>query len=654
MCGFAGVWPISNNTESVRVARRMIAALHHRGPDGQDIWRDEENGMALAHARLAIVDLSHAGTQPMASASGRFMLVFNGEIYNHLALRAQLEREGLAPAWRGHSDTETLLAAIDAWGVDPTVQACTGMFAIALWDRLNGRLRLIRDRFGEKPLYWTVTRGGLLFGSELKALMQSGMLERKLSRDAAADMLRHNNIPAPRTVFEGVFKLEPGHWLEFSGPTLHGESTPYWCATEAWSRGRSRPFAGSETDAVRQLDSLLRSAIRGQMVADVPLGAFLSGGIDSSTIVALMQAQSSRPVRTFSIGFDVAAYNEAEAAKAVARHLGTQHTELYVTARDALDVIPKLPTIFCEPFADSSQIPTYLVAKMARQHVTVALSGDAGDEVFGGYNRYLFGPALQRRLGSIPPRLRRRLAQILNALPPHRWDAIMRASGRWLPPAWRFSDAGDKLAKVARALAANGPDELYESFISQWPNASRMVPSSDSRFQPLEWCALGLEGLSFAEQMMLQDTLGYLPDDILTKVDRASMAVSLEGRIPFLDHHLYEFAASLPLHFKVRGGATKWLLRQLLYEHVPQALIDRPKVGFGVPLDTWLRSELRDWAESLLSPQQLSAVGMFDVEGVRAAWREHLSGRRSLHHPLWCVLMYQAWHQEHMSSGPSC
>jgi asparagine synthase (glutamine-hydrolysing) len=587
----------------------------------------------------------------MTSASAGHVIVFNGEIYNHLNLRQQLEKDGLAPRWRGHSDTETLLAAIEAWGIADALRACTGMFAFALWDCRNRRLILARDRFGEKPLYWAMTPQGLVFGSEMKALVRSGLLGKRLSRDAAAAMLWHNNIPAPMTVFEDVFKLMPGHWQSFDSPGQRGEPQAYWRATEAWANGQSHPFEGGDDEALLQFETLLSGVVRNQMVADVPLGAFLSGGIDSSTVVALMQAQSTRPVRTFSIGFHEAGYNEAESARSVAKHLGTAHTELYVTPQDALEVIPRLPTMYCEPFADSSQIPTHLVARMARQHVTVALSGDAGDEVFGGYNRYLFGPTLARRLARFPRPLRQGLVRVLSALPPHQWDALIGRFSRLLPLAWRFGDVGNKLAKVAKGLSSRNTGELYASFLSHWPNPQDVVPGATSSYATPNWESLGLERLKFAEQMMLQDTIGYLPDDILTKVDRAAMAASLEGRIPFLDHHLYEFAAALPLRFKVRDGVTKWLVRQLLYKHVPKELVDGPKVGFGVPLDAWLRSELRDWAESLLSRERLSDVGMFDVTQVRSAWQEHLSGRRNRHHELWCVLMYQAWHQEHIRSA---
>lgn len=645
MCGIAGLWPLGPSASARDIAGAMIATLHHRGPDGQDVWHDPASGVALGHARLAIVDLSPAGAQPMRSASGRHVIVFNGEIYNHISVRETLEREGAAPAWRGHSDTETLLAAIEAWGVEGALPAITGMFAFALWDTASKRLILARDRFGEKPLYWASTPRGLVFGSELKALVRSGLLERRLSRDAAAAMMRHNNIPAPLTVYEDVWKLMPGHWMAFDAPARPGNPQPYWSAAQAWACGRAQPFDGSDADAIGEFERLMGTAVRQQMVADVPLGAFLSGGIDSSTVVALMQSQSSRPVRTFSIGFHEAAYNEADAAKAVARHLGTQHTELYVTPQDALDVIPRLPVMYCEPFADSSQIPTHLVARMARQHVTVALSGDAGDEVFGGYNRYVFGPGLRRRMAALPLPARRWLAAMLGWLPPSQWDRMFALAGRLVARSARFSDAGDKIAKVARALPARSDDELYESFISQWPDPHKVVPGANEPHSVPNWSALGLESLDFTERMMLMDTLGYLPNDILVKVDRATMATSLESRVPFLDHQLYEFAASLPLRFKVRDGVSKWLVRQVLYRHVPQALIDRPKVGFGIPIDRWLRGELREWAEALLAPQALQRTGMFDVAVVRQAWQRHLSGRWNLQHALWCVLMYQAWHE---------
>ena len=651
MCGIAGIWPVGGDArESVE---GMLRKLVHRGPDGSDVVAAGLAGPVLGHRRLAIVDLSEAGRQPMRSASGRYLITLNGEIYNHVAVRQTLEAAlSPTPVWRGHSDTETLLAAIDHWGLEDALPRFTGMFAFALWDQADHSLTLVRDRFGEKPLYWSVTSRGLAFASELKALIGSGLIPTRINRDAVAALLRHNNIPAPLTVFEGVHKLDPGHTLRFTSPTTPAQARPYWSVADAWQRGRKSPFTGNDQAATDALEQRLRAVLRDQMQADVPLGAFLSGGIDSSTIVALMQSQASRPVRTFSIGFPEADYNEAETAAAVARHLGTEHTELYVQPKDALGVIQSLPTMYCEPFADSSQIPTYLVARMARQHVTVALSGDAGDELFGGYNRYLFGPAIRRRLQSWPMWARRAIAGVIDALPPSRWDALIHTFDHWIAANARFSDAGDKLAKLARALRARDDAALYESFISQWEQPTLLVAGAhDIRTEP-DWAGLGLDSLSFVERMMLQDATGYLPNDILTKVDRASMAVSLEARVPFLDHGLYEFAASLPMHLKVREGTTKWLMRQVLYRHVPRELIDRPKVGFGIPIHTWLRHDLRDWAESLLSREALMRTGLFSPEPVRAAWVRHLKGLDNLQHPLWCVLMFQAWH-EHWSAALS-
>jgi asparagine synthase (glutamine-hydrolysing) len=649
MCGIAGIWTESRGLDIRGVATRMIDALHHRGPDGQNVWLHSSAGLALAHARLAIVDLSPAGTQPMVSASGRYTIVLNGEIYNHATLRRQLEQQGkVQTAWRGHSDTETLLAAIEAWGLAQAVQASTGMFAIALWDREQGTLSFVRDRFGEKPLYYAVTPDGLIFGSELKALMTTGMLSKRLSRDAAAAFLRFNNIPGTQTVFEGVHKLMPGHLVTFGAPGDRPESVQYWSVIAAWQHGRAQPFKGSDQDAVQALERHLERVLHDQMLADVPLGAFLSGGVDSSIIVALMQAQAAQPVRTFSIGFSVPEYNEAEAAKAVARHLGTDHTELYVSPSDALALVPKLPTMYCEPFADSSQLPTHLVARMARANVTVALSGDAGDEVFGGYNRYQFGPTVERRLMQLPSAVRGSISNVIRCLPEREWDRAFDIIGAIVPPKWRATHMGHKLYKVGRALSADNREQLYRSFVSQWEHPCQIVANSAERFEVPDWAALNLTGLGFAEQMMIQDAVGYLPNDILTKVDRASMAVSLECRAPFLDHQLYEFAASLPLRHKIRDGVTKWLVRQVLYKHVAKELIERPKVGFGVPIEHWLRVELRDWAEDLISADALRRVGIFDVARVREAWDRHVSGRWNLQHQLWCILMYQAWYFEHV------
>jgi asparagine synthase (glutamine-hydrolysing) len=588
----------------------------------------------------------------MVSASRRYVIVFNGEIYNHLEIRRRLSSADSAPEWRGHSDTETLLAAIEAFGVEGALRAAHGMFALAVWDGREGTLTLARDRFGEKPLYWSAGPWGLAFASELKALMRSGLADRELSRDAAAALLRYNHIPAPHTVFKRVYKLEPGRILRFGSANARPEEQAYWSVFEAWAAAKSRPFEGSDADAVEEVERRLQNVIRRQMVADVPLGAFLSGGTDSSLIVSLMQSISTRPVRTFSIGFDEKAYNEADAAKSVATHLRTEHSEHYLTPADAQQIIPNLPDIYCEPFADSSQIPSYLVAKFARQSVTVALTGDGGDEVFGGYNRYLFGTRLFQSARSVPVPVRQALATLLAGPRPESWDKLGDLFRHVLPVAWRFQDPGDKVAKLVRSLAFRSPAELYESFLYQWwPDPSAAVLGATSSLTSSSWMEPALRELNFTEQMMAQDAIAYLPNDILVKLDRAAMAVGLEGRVPFLDHELYEFAATLPMGMKIRDGQTKWILKEILHRYVPKSLVDRAKTGFGIPIEHWLRGPLRAWAEALLSPHALVSVGIFDVHAVRSAWETHLSGRRNLQHPLWCVLMYQAWHERWMGSG---
>jgi asparagine synthase (glutamine-hydrolysing) len=645
MCGIAGIWSV-RPVDSARLMARMLASIAHRGPDGNGVTDLGVGAPVFGHLRLAIVDLSEAGRQPMRSASGRLTIVLNGEVYNHAALRRELATSaGGAPAWRGHSDTETLVEAIERWGLVKALERCVGMYAIAVWDHTTRQLCLARDRFGEKPLYWCQTPHGLVFGSELKALITSGWPELTISLDAVAALLRHNNVPGASSIFEGVHKLEPGNVLVLNAPDAAAAPHAYWSVTKAWQRGLADPFLGSDEDAVSRLEGELKRVLHDQIQTDVPLGAFLSGGVDSSTVVALMQSLSSQKIRTFTVGFPVQGYNEAEAAKAVARHLGTDHTELYLSPGDALRVIEKLPTMYCEPFADSSQIPTHLVSTMARQHVTVALSGDGGDEVFGGYNRYLFGLHMLHRISAWPRPLRHAAADLIDSLSPGTWDAIGRRFGGLLQANARFADLGDKLGKVGRALRADDEDQLYESLISQWPQPALAVPGATEAMPVPSWQGLGLKALDPVERMMVRDATGYLPDDILTKVDRASMAVSLEARAPYLDHRLYEFAARLPMRMKIRDGCTKWLLRQVLQRYVPRELIERPKAGFGIPIDCWLRAELRDWAEALLSPQALARSAVFDADVVRRAWHLHLSGRANLQHRLWCVLMFQAWHQ---------
>ncbi|WP_042880475.1 asparagine synthase (glutamine-hydrolyzing) [Cupriavidus necator] len=649
MCGLAGFLgglpaPLADRAAMLS---RMASQIRHRGPDHGDTWCDPDQPFGLAHRRLAIVDLSAAGHQPMTAASGRYVIAFNGEIYNHLDIRAELERAGAAPRWRGHSDTETLLAGIDAWGADATVRSAQGMFAFALWDRQTGTLTLARDRLGEKPLYygWQATGQArtFLFGSELKALRPHPAFEGRINRDALCLYMRHNNVAGSHSIYQNVAKLPPAHLLTVSLGAPEPVLRPYWSGAAAALDGVRHPFTGTPEEAVDSLETILREAVGRQMMADVPLGAFLSGGVDSSTVVALMQAQSSQPIRTFSIGFHNSDYSEAAYAKAVAQHLGTSHTELYVTPEHAMAVIPELPRIYDEPFSDSSQIPTLLVSQLARRHVTVSLSGDAGDELFGGYNRYQITAELWQRLSRIPCPMRAAAAWGLTRFSPH---SINRLAATF-PIVSRWNNLGEKIHKGAGVMAARSSAELYRGMVSHWPHPEALVIGGTEPATVLDSAAQPLGALTDVERMMALDMLGYLPDDILTKVDRAAMRHSLETRIPFLDHRVVEFAWRLPLAYKLRkeasGYTTKWVLRKVLDRHVPRALIERPKMGFGIPIDAWLRGPLRDWAEDLLDERRLRQEGYLNPEPIRSRWAEHLSGRRNWQHPLWCVLMFQAW-----------
>ena len=656
MCGLTGLLDSSGRPEADlrAIVGAMTDTLAHRGPDADGLWSAE--GVAFGHRRLSILDLSPAGAQPMLSTDGRFVIVFNGEIYNHLELRRRLEECSVSPNWRGHSDTETLLAGIVYWGLDETLRRAAGMFAIALWDRREHQLSLARDRIGEKPLYWGWAGRALVFGSELKALVVHPDFFGETCREALAQYLRFAYVPAPRSIWRGVYKLEPGTILEIAGqpparapiqPLRPGESYDtlsirrYWWLNEVIEEGARNPLC-DEREAIDELERVLDSAVRRQMISDVPLGAFLSGGVDSSTIVALMQAYSQRPVQTFTIGFDEAAFDESENAAAVARHLGTDHTALRVTAEQARGVIPDLPQLYDEPFADSSQIPTHLVSRLARSRVTVALSGDAGDELFGGYNRYFWGPRIWRKLDWMPYGMRQKIGQMIAAVPVSAWDK-MGALGAALVAVRQPGDKAHKLA--ARLRDVGSLDDLYRSLVSEWPSAG-MVQGLDREpgsmlDDPFPF-VLDREPVA---RMMAQDMRTYLPDDILCKVDRAAMGVSLETRVPFLDPDVIALSARLPMSMKIRSGTGKWALRQVLYRHVPPELIDRPKAGFGIPVGEWLRGPLRSWAEDLLSTDTLKRDGLIDPAPVAKAWSEHLSGRRDWTHRLWIILMLQAWRQ---------
>lgn len=643
MCGIGGYFsPIDAAHSGDVVLTAMGEAMSHRGPDDAGIWNDPAAGIGFTHRRLAIVDTSPAGHQPMKSSNARYVIVYNGEIYNHMDLRHDLASAGHHFNWVGHSDTETLLAAIQTWGLEASLQRCIGMFALALWDRQAKTLTLARDRMGEKPLYYgwqgSGTERTLLFSSELKVLKAHPSFTATVDRSALALYLRHNYVPAPYSIYQGIQKLEPGHIVDI---TANGNVTPpraFWSLAEVAAKGMADPLKLSDTEMTDTLEVALSQAVGRQMMADVPLGAFLSGGVDSSAIVALMQAQSTKPIRTFTIGFTEAAYDEAIYARAVADHLHTHHEQVIVSGQQALDVIPRLPTLYDEPFADSSQIPTYLVSQMARQHVTVALSGDAGDELFCGYNRYAFTRNLWSKLSRVPTPLRNAAAAAIQGVSPQYWDGILAPFLMIMPSSKRLANVGDKLHKGAGILAANDIDQLYEGLISQWPEPASVLASGRE--------PEGRQDLSHfpdTERMMVRDGLGYLPDDILVKVDRAAMGVSLETRVPMLDHTIAELAWRIPMHQKVRGNETKWALRQVLYRHVPRSLIERPKTGFGVPLQAWLRGPLRDWAEALLDEQRLRNEGYFVPGVVRQKWTEHVSGRRNWSYQLWGILMFQAW-----------
>ena len=659
MCGIAGLLAARAIPDGLLEA--MAATIRHRGPDDGGIWNDGDTGIGLAHRRLSIVDLSPHGAQPMASNDGRWHLSFNGEIYNHRELRRELEAAGKGPAggWRGHSDTETLVEGIAVWGLEKTLSRASGMFAFALWDRRSRTLQLVRDRFGEKPLYYGWAGRDFVFASELKAIARHPDFVGEIDRESLALYAARLCVPAPRSIYRGLFKLEPGCILTLErgttpqiDPPREGEIgvgagagasdgarlTRYWSYADVVEAGLADPIA-DQAEALAQLDRVLGQAIADQAVADVPVGAFLSGGVDSSTVVALYQKHSSAGVRTFSIGFAEQGYNEADDARAVARHLGTVHREQIVTAEDAREVIPLLPRMYDEPFADASQIPTYLVSRFARGEVTVALTGDGGDELFAGYNRHFRAPALWKQLDRVPAPLRRTLGSALGQLPSSLWA---RASD--LLPGERQPHFGAKVQKALRvAGTARGFDEVYLSFLDEWGTERSPVRGGGSAVAHGFDRILAAAPADPTARMMYCDALSYLPDDILAKVDRASMAVSLETRVPFLDHRVAELAARIPVALKVQGGRGKHILRQLLYRHVPPALIDRPKSGFGVPIGEWLKGPLRPWAEELLDPRRMGEEGWFDPAIVSRRWQDHLAGTRDSAPAIWGVLMFQAW-----------
>ena len=638
MCGIAGFLDASAASSAEEATARVEAmnrAIAHRGPDDSGTFVDAAAGIALGHRRLSIIDLSPLGHQPMTSADGRYVITYNGEVYNFAELRAELD--ALGHRFRGGSDTEVMLAAFVAWGVERATTRFVGMFAIGLWDRQTRTLYLIRDRIGVKPLYWCRHRGVLLFGSELKALMAHPAWKAEIDTEAAAAFTRYSYVPAPATIFRDVQKLPPGTILTLP-PGEAPRIAPYWRLRDAVDSGARHPFT-DEQEAADELERIMRDSVRGRMIADVPLGAFLSGGIDSSTVVALMQAQSNRKVRTFSIGFREPGYDEAQHAKAVAAHLGTDHTELYVTARQAIDVVPHLPEWFDEPFADSSQIPTYLVSAMTRKHVTVALSGDGGDELFAGYPRYRIVDKVWRRLGMAPRPLRGALGAALGRIPEPLLDRLFALTPERLRPL----NGGRKVHRLSALLSEPTVDSLYIELAAIWAHERRLVPASTGACRLRDEPDLADTVPDPVSRMQYYDTLTYLPDDIMTKVDRCSMAVALEAREPMLDHRLVEFVWKLPPRFKSDDRQSKRLLRQVLYRYVPPALVERPKMGFSIPLAAWLRGDLRQWADELLSPARLAADGIFAAGEVRRLWDEHQAKTANRENVLWNVLMFQAW-----------
>lgn len=635
MCGITGFFNSTGQTsrDPLTIISSMTDRLKHRGPDDGDIWLNPDDGIALGHRRLSIIDLSSSGHQPMHSQNSRYVIVYNGEIYNFLALKKQLQAKN--HFFSGHSDTEVLLALITEYGLEQALKRITGMFAFALWDKQEKTLQLARDRIGEKPLYYGLVNSTLVFGSELKAICSHPDFQNTIDRSSLTLYLQYGYIPAPYSIYENIYKLPPGTSLTISRSTFLPTPVPYWSASQTAQDGLNDPLRLTDADAIHQADEALNTIIKRQMIADVPIGAFLSGGIDSSLVTALMQANSSTPIKTFTIGFSDKAYNEAEYAKTVAKHLKTDHTEFYVDATDALSVIPKLPTIYDEPFADSSAIPTFLVSQLTRQHVTVCLSGDGGDELFGGYNRYLLGKNLWRKIALLPYPVRLTIRKLLLSVSPTHWAQLLKFL--------HYPMIGDKLHKLASTLTVKSQGQFYQHLVSQWQNPSdimSMYPHGGTAPQAI---LHQFEEMDFIEKMMVSDTLSYLPDDIMVKVDRATMAAGLESRAPYLDHQLIELIWKIPLNMKVRNHTTKWLLRQVLAKYVPPRLFDRPKMGFGVPLDAWLRGPLREWAEGLLSKTLIEQQGFLQHAPIIEKWREHLSGKRSWQYQLWTVLMFQAW-----------
>ena len=649
MCGICGFYSKSPNKYK-DIINRMTFALEHRGPDDNGIWQDQNTGVFLGHQRLSIIDLSKAGHQPMQSHSGRYVLSFNGEIYNHLELRGELKKNDPLIKWKSNSDTETLLEAIEFWGIEKAIKKFDGMFAFCLWDKKNHCLTLVRDRLGEKPLYYGWHGMGenkvFLFGSELKALKKHPDFSNEIDKDAIALQFRYNYIPDPYSIYKNIYKLLPGHYLQLTEKNLKKNDLPdsitYWSLVQTAMSGVSNSFNKSEVEIQNELESQLKLTVKKQMISDTPLGAFLSGGTDSSLVVSLMQSQSNSPIKTFTIGFDDTDFNEAQYAKKIANHIGTDHTEMYISPKEAMNVIPKLTKMYDEPFSDSSQIPAFLISQLAKQQVKVALTGDGGDELFCGYNRYNFGEKLWNSSRATPAGLRKIFSIGIQLVSQKNWDKILK----YLPIINQYNNLGDKLHKGARALDAKTIFDFYLLLCSHWHKSNEVVLNSEETSIISNKLRQQIETLNKQQQMMVFDFLTYLPGDILVKVDRASMASSIETRAPFLDHKLIEYAWKIPHRLKNKNGQGKWILKEILKQYVPKNLTERPKMGFGVPIGTWLRGSLKDWAENLLDEKKMQEEGFLNSKLIKKKWKEHISGKKNWQHDLWDILMFQAWIRE--------
>jgi len=650
MCGITGVFLPGRECHFKAELSKMAATISNRGPDDYGYWCDVKSGIGLAHRRLSIIDLTKSGQQPMRSYSKRYVIVFNGEVYNYKELKKELVSENIS--WRGSSDTEIMLAAIDCWGLKKAVCKFNGMFAFALWDKKKCVLSLCRDRMGIKPLYYAKIKGGLLFASEIKAIKAYSDYHSDINTAALGSYLKYNYIPTPDTIFKNTWKLEPGHMINLKSSEIKNSiikpSDNYWDIKNIAYTNQKNKFKGDDEDAITELDFLLNDSVNKRMISDVPIGAFLSGGVDSSAVASVMQSQSVSKINTFSIGFKEDGYNEACYAKKIASYLGTNHTELYISQKDALDVIPKLPTLFDEPFSDSSQIPTFLVSKLASRYVTVSLSGDGGDELFGGYNRHFLIPSIWKKIGKINPVIRRFVANFLNNLSPVQLNELFYKMNKTIPLIKKIDRAGDKINKLSEILHLKTPEAIYESLCSNWKTPESVLRGfrEDIDFGKIK---KSVECFDISHKTMFWDMTTYLPDDILTKVDRSTMGASIEGRVPILDHRIVEFSWSLPLEMKIRNNKGKWILRHVLDRYLPSKFVDRPKTGFGIPIDVWLRRDLRDWVENLLNRKKLDSEGFFDPEIIRTVWKEHLIGKKNQQYQLWNILMFQSWLEENKS-----